>query len=267
MKRIAYMILLLVVYSNAFLFDISIGQEWNLPMIGMDYKNYKSFEDRRYSYPATIGMIRLGINPKYDLETSKGDFNLFAEYSVQKSIITFSDDCWFASSCKEDLKVSTAIDNFGIGFGGSLPHAIVNFAFGVESYRSMGITSPYMRITLGGYISSTDKNSYKGILLETNLILSKHRFGASINIGWHFNGTKNYSYSEIKEKEEEEEKWLLIGAFAAVGTSSAAAAYHGGSSSYSSGTCKINGCRCKDGHMSFAEHRQGACSWHGGFAY
>ena len=31
-----------------------------------------------------------------------------------------------------------------------------------------------------------------------------------------------------------------------------------------SGTCSIYGCLCNDGTISYAKHRQGACSWHGG---
>ncbi len=278
MKKILYVLIaLLTINSHAYLLDIGLGPTWSFYTFdmpggdGVKDGSESLFSDFQYTdFPNLEMLVRGGINPHDDFGTISGDFNLFLEYGFHKNHVSYEYSSYNGYTRVETDKVSDIMfHDIGIGFGGSLPHASVNISFGYEiaSAYSKSDGGPFMRIGLGGYISGSDKRSYKGALVEMECILSAHRFSMGLVFGLHLNGTKDYTDDEIAEKEKEEKTWLLVGtaAFAATGAVGAASSSKGGG--YYSDSCYPGGCMCNDGTMSYAKHRQGACSWHGGIAY
>lgn len=273
-------VLLMAICSHAYLIDLGLGPSWGFYTFDMPNgeevtKGSSSlFTDFEYTdMPNLEVMGRLGLNPHDDFGTSVGDFNLFLEYAFHKNHVNYEYESYnytnYAST-RYDKTSSIVFHDIGFGFGGSLPHAIVNISIGYEyAYAYGGVDGGvYMKIGLGGYISSRDKTSYKGMLVEMDMIMSTHRFGISVVFGLHLNGTKDYTEAEIAEKEKEEEVWATVGtvgimALGTVGAISASKGGGGGGSDYD--TCRY-GCLCNDGTISRAEHRQGACSWHGGIS-
>lgn len=276
MKKIILLVALLAMLSHAYLIDLGLGPAWSFYTFDMPKGNSVQsgsdsyLQDFEYTdFPNIEILGRIGMNPHDDFGTSGCDFNLFGEYAYHRNHVNYEygSTSGYMTSYR-DIGSDIMFHDVGIGFGGSLPHASVNLSFGYEyaSAYGGGDGGLYMRVGLGGYISSSDKTSYRGMLIEMDCVLSSHRFSVSLIFGVHLNGIKDYTEEEIAAKEKEEETWLLVGtgAFAATAAVGSASASKGGGGGYS-GTCRY-GCRCNDGTMSYAEHRQGACSWHGGIS-
>lgn len=148
--------------------------------------------------------------------------------------------------------------NVGLSMGMNLNRNPVWWNIGYDSY-SKGI---YFSSMIGLLAGPHDRNN--GLLVFLNTYISSKRVSGSIGIALHWFGD-----SYIRN-----EKYEDGGAIAGLCTSAliiGAAGFAAGGGAGSSndgyidyGTCKYTGCICKDGTISYAEHKQGACSWHGG---
>lgn len=151
--------------------------------------------------------------------------------------------------------------NFGISMGMNLNRNPVWWSIGYDTYSK----GAYFQSTIG--LLAGPRESNNGVLFALNTYVSAKKVSAGITVNLHWFGD-----SYIRDDDYEKG-----GAIAGVSTSIvmlaviAAAAGAGGDDNegsgnveITSGTCSIYGCLCNDGTISYAKHRQGACSWHGG---
>lgn len=152
--------------------------------------------------------------------------------------------------------------NFGISMGMNLNRNPVWWSIGYDTYSE----DAYFQSTIG--LLAGPRESNNGVLFALNTYVSAKKVSAGITINLHLFGN-SYTRDDDYEKG---------GAIAGVSTSIimlavlAGAAGDGagiggggcGNAEINSDTCSICGCLCNDGTISYAKHRQGACSWHGG---
>ncbi len=151
--------------------------------------------------------------------------------------------------------------NIGISMGMNLNRNPVWWSVGYDTYSK----GAYFQSTIGLLAGPRETNN--GVLFALNTYVSTKKVSAGITVNLHWFGD-SYTRDDGYEKG---------GAIAGVSTSivmlAVLAAATGAGSDYSEGsgndeinggTCSIYGCLCNDGTISYAKHRQGACSWHGG---
>ena len=152
--------------------------------------------------------------------------------------------------------------NIGISMGMNLNRNPVWWSIGYDTYSK----GAYFQSTIG--LLAGPRESNNGILFALNTYVSGKKISAGITVNLHWFGD-SYTRDDGYEKG---------GAIAGVSTSivmlavlaTAAGAGGGddnegnGNVEINNGTCSIYGCLCNDGTISYAKHRQGACSWHGG---
>ena len=193
-------------------------------------------------------------------------FTLGLDYTFRQQNYTITEDSYTSYRTKSETYHSYS-HNIGIAMGMNLNRNPVWWSFGFDSY-SGGL---YLQSTIGLLAGSEENNN--GVLFALNTYVSAKKVATGITVNLHWFGD---SYKRDKGYENG-------GAIAGVSTSiimltvlAAAAGGAGGSDNNSNtnsnveisgGTCSIYGCLCNDGTISYAKHRQGACSWHGGIYY
>lgn len=191
-------------------------------------------------------------------------FTLGIDYTFRQQNWTIGEynDSYY-SYYKEYTTYHSYSHNFGIAMGMNLNRNPVWWSIGYDTYSK----GPYFQSTIGLLASSRENNN--GVLFALNTYVSSKKVSAGITANLHWFG------DSYKRDDDYEKGGAIAGASSSVVMLLVLAAAAGGGSSddvngsgeITTGTCSIYGCVCKDGWISYAKHRQGACSWHGGFAY
>lgn len=187
-------------------------------------------------------------------------FTIGLDYTFRQQNYTIGENDYSYTNYTKYKTYHSYSHNFGISIGMNLNRNPVWWSIGYDTYS----TGAYFQSTIG--LLAGPRESNNGILFALNTYVSAKKVSAAITINLHWFGD-SYTRDDGYEKG---------GAIAGVSTSivmlavlaiAAAGGYDSegnGNVEINSGTCSIYGCLCNDGTISYAKHRQGACSWHGG---
>lgn len=148
--------------------------------------------------------------------------------------------------------------NIGISVGMNLNRNPVWWTVGYDTFSK----GPYFQSTIG--LLAGPKHVNNGLLFALNTYISKEKISAALTLNFHFFGD---SYERDEGYEKGGAIAGLITSYGMILTLATVATDGGSSGDSDVESCHPNGCVCKDGTISYAKNKQGACSWHGGIDY
>lgn len=259
MKKIALLLLALISVSNAEVnFGMSAGAGIGLPIQFSFDKNTSSPEFLGNFMSAMIlgedQVFFIGVEYTYRKHTNSVSYT---EEVTERWPSAFDNTVYTYTSTHPAWKDEyVRSHNIGLTMGMNLNRNPVWWTIGYDTYTK----APYFQSTLG--LLASKRTSNNGILFGFTTYFSKSEFSAGLTLSIHIFGD---SYKRDEGYENAGAIAGILTSFVAAGMGDSGSgdnkAYK---SKYKNGSCSIYGCLCADGTMSYAENRQGACSWHGG---